>query len=612
MRWLLTGLLLLLGSVCVAADAPSPVAPSLCSDAAGTPRCKAPAKDLKAAQQSFSRGLKLEQAKNPDEAFVEFDAAARLIPQNVEYLTAREIVRQQVVALHMERGNNNLQDGRQAEALAEFRIALSMDPQNEFAQQRLRDALGPGLIHTSGSPQLVASADAVAPQPQAGHHDFHYRGDSRGLITAVASSYGLTVIFDDMFPSRRVRFDLEDVDFPTAMQTAEAVTKSFTVALDEKTLFATLDTPENHRQYDRMGLRSFYIPGGSTPQELNEILNALRSLFELRFVSLNAASSTITVRGTQGTLEAATKFLETLDSSRAEVMLDIQVFEVGHSYARNIGLHIPSEFKLFNIPAGALAALGGLSIQDLINQLVSSGGINQAGNEAIAALLAQLQSQQGSIFSQPVATFGGGITLMGLSLDQLRASLSLNESSVRTLDHITLRASQDKEATLKIGSRYPILNASFAPIFNSKAISQVLQNNSFTAPFPSINYEDLGLTVKAKPAIHGTSDITLQLELQFRTLGTASLNGVPVISNREYKGGIALKEGEPAVVAGMVTRDDQKSLSGLPAFSRIPGLRLLTAENSKQEEDSELLIVITPYVVRDRDRGETPEIWLGK
>jgi general secretion pathway protein D len=522
------------------------------------------------------------------------------------------MVRQQVVALHLERGNNNLQEGRQAEALAEFRIALNMDPQNEFAQQRLRDALGPGLIHTSGLPQLVASADAVAVQPQAGHHDFHYRGDSRGLLNTIASSYGLTVIFDDAFPSRRVRFDLEDVDFPKAMQTAEAVTKSLTVALDEKTLFATLDTPENHRQFDRMGLRSFYIPGGSTPQELNEIMNALRSLFELRFVSLHAASSTITVRGPQGTLEAATQFLETLDSSRAEVMLDIQVFEVDHSYARNIGLHIPNEFKLFNIPAGALAALGGQSIQDLINQLVSSGGINQAGNEAIAALLAQLQSQQGSIFSQPLANFGGGITLMGLTLDQLHSILSLNESSVKTLEHITLRASQEKEATLKIGARYPILNASFAPIFNSQAISQVIQNQSFTAPFPSINYEDLGLTLKAKPAIHGTADVSLQLEIQFRTLGTASLNGVPVIANREYKGGIALKEGEPAVVAGMVTRDDQRSLSGLPAFSRIPGLRLLTAENSKQEDDSELLIVITPYVVRSRDGGEPPEIWLGK
>jgi general secretion pathway protein D len=612
MRWLQTGILLLLGGVCFAADAPSPVGPSLCSDAAGTPRCKAPAKDLKAARQAFSRGMKLEQSKSVDEAFVEFEEAARLIPQNTEYMTAREMVRQQVVALHLERGNNNLQEGRQAEALAEFRIALNMDPENEFVQQRLGDALGPGLVHTSATPLLVASADAVAAQPGAGLHDFHYRGDSRGLITAVASSYGLTVIFDDTFPSRKVRLDLSDADFATAMQTAEQVTKSFSVALDEKTLFATLNTPENHRQYDRMGLRSFYIPGGNTPQELNEIMNALRSLFDLRFVSLNAASSTITVRGPQGTLEAATQFLETLDSSRAEVMLDINVFEVDHSYARNIGLHIPSEFKLFSIPLGALAALGGQSIQDLINQLVSSGGINQAGNASIAALLAQLQNQQGSIFAQPLATFGGGITLMGLSLDQLRATLSLNESSVKTLEHVTLRASQDKDATLKIGSRYPILNASFAPIFNSQAISQVLQNQSFTAPFPSVSYEDLGLTVKVKPQVHGTSDVSMQLEMQFRTLGTTTLNGVPVISNREYKGGIALKEGEPAVIAGMVSKDDEKSLSGLPALSRIPGLRLLTAENSKQENDSEILIVITPYVVRARDGGETPEIWLGK
>ncbi len=612
MRWLRTGILMLLGGVCVAADGTSPVAPSLCSDAAGAPRCKAPAKDLKAARQAFSRGLKLEQSKSVDEAFIEFEQASLLIPQNTEYLTAREMVRQQVVALHMERGNNNLQEGRQAEALAEFRIALNMDPQNAFAQQRLRDALGPGLVHTSAAPQMVASVDAVAAQPGAGLHEFHYRGDSRGLITAVASSYGLTVIFDDTFPSRRVRLDLSDADFATAMQTAEQLTKSFSVALDETTLFATINTPENHRQYDRMGMRSFYIPGGSTPQELNELMNAMRSLFELRFVNVNAAASTITVRGAQGTLEAVTQFLGTMDASRAEVMLDIQVFEVAHSYARNIGLHIPSEFKLFNIPAGALAALGGQSIQDLINQLVASGGINQAGNDSIAALLAQLQSQQGSIFAQPLATFGGGITLMGLSLDQLRATLSLNESSVKTLEHVTLRASQDKEATLKIGSRYPILNASFAPIFNTPAISNVIQNQSFTAPFPSVSYEDIGLTVKAKPTVHGTADVSLQLEMQFRTLGTVSLNGVPVISNREYKGGIALKEGEPAVIAGMVSKDDEKSLSGLPGFSRIPGLRLLTAENSKQESDSEILIVITPYVVRAKDGGDPPEIWLGK
>ena len=609
MRSLFTGIVLLSAAVCPAADV---VSPSACSDTAGAPVCKAASKDLKAARQAFSRGLKFQHSKNLDEAFSEFEEASRLVPQNVEYLTAREMLRQQLVASHLEQGNDHLQNDHQVEALADFRLALQLDPQNDFAQQRLRDAVGPLPVRTVGTPELIASIDALAAKPKEERHDFHYRGDSRGLITAIATSFGLTVIFDDAFPNRRVHFDVEDVDFPTAMRAAESVTKSFAVPLDEKVLFATLDSPENHRLYDRMGMRSFYIPGGASAPELNELLNSLRSLFELRFASLNVASSVITVRGPQGILEAASQYLDTLDSGRPEVLLDVKVYEIDHSFARSIGVHIPNDFRLFNIPLAALLALSGQNIQDLINQLIASGGINQAGNEAIQALLAQLQSQQGSIFSQPVATFGGGSTLFGLTLDQLRAGLSLNESSVRALQHMTLRASQEKEATFKLGSRYPIINASFSPAFNNAAIAKVIGNNSFTAPFPSFNYEDLGLTVKVKPSVHGTSDVSMQLEILFRTLAGASLNGVPVIANREYKGGIALKEGEPAVVAGMVTKTEQKSLSGLPGFSRVPGLKTLAAESFKQEEDNELLIVITPYVVRGPEGRETPEIWLSK
>jgi type II secretory pathway component GspD/PulD (secretin) len=496
------------------------------------------------------------------------------------------------------------------EALAEFRTALNLDPQNEFAQQRLLDALGPVPVQTAGAPQVVASAEGLTAKPIDGHHDIHYRGDSRGLLTAVATSYGLKVVFDDNFPSRRVRFDVENADFATAMQAASAVTKTFSVALDDTVLFAFADTPDNHRLYDRMGMRSFYVPGGNPAQELNELMNSLRTLFEFKFASLNAASSTITLRGPKAALEAATQFLGQLNSPRPEVMLDLKVFQVSHTYMRNIGIHVPNQFKLFNIPASALAALGGQNIQDIINQLISSGGINQAGNQTIAALLAQLQGQQNSIFSQPLATFGGGLTLMGLSLDQLSAALSMNESSVRSLDHVHLRASQEKEATFKLGSRYPILNASFAPVFNNPAISQAIGNQSFTSAFPSVNYEDIGLTLKAKPLVHNNSDVALELEVQFRTLGSTSANGIPVILNREYKGGILLKEGEPAVVAGMITASDQRSLTGLPAFSKIPGLGALTSQQSKQEEDDELLILITPYVVRGSERTEAPEIWL--
>ena len=603
---------MLLAGVCLATDSP-PAVPSLCSNSAGAPACRGPAKDLKAARKAFARGLKLEKSQNLEEAFYEFEEASRLVPQNVEYVTAREITRQHLAGMHLERGNRDLLDGRQVEALAEFRTALTLDPQNEFAQQRISDALGPAPVHTAASPQVVASADALTAKPIDGHHDIHYRGDSRGLVTAVAANYGLTVVFDDTFPSRRVRFDIENADFGTAMQAASAVTKSFSVALEDTVLFACADTPDNHRLYDRMGMRSFYIQGSNSAQDLNELMTLLRTLFEFKFVSLNAASSTITVRGPQAALEAATQFLGQLNSPRPEVMFDLKVFQVSHTYMSNIGLHVPNNFHLFNIPAAALAALGGgQNIQTLINQLIASGGINQAGNQTISALLAQLQGQQNSIFSQPLATFGGGLTLMGLSLDQLSAALTMNESSVRQLEHVQLRASQDKDATFKLGSRYPILNASFAPIYNSSAISQVLGNQSYAAAFPSVNYEDIGLTLKAKPLVHNNSDVALELEIQFRTLGTTNTNGIPDILNREYKGGILLKEGEPAVVAGMITASDQRSLSGLPALSTIPGLGVLTSQTSKQEEDDELLILITPYVVRSPERTEAPEIWMGK
>jgi general secretion pathway protein D len=611
-------------AVCFAADTPTAAtepsaAPSvplpLCSNSGGAPRCHGPSKDLKAARQAFARGLKLEKSKgdnpqNLDEAFYEFQEAARLVPQNVEYLTAREFTRQHLAGLHLQHGNDDLLSGQPVEALAEFRAALNLDPQNEFAQQRIRDALGPVTVHTAERPQVVGSSNSITAQPIDALHDFHYRGDSKGLITAVATSYGLTVIFDDGFPSRRVNFELQNADFATALRAASAVTKSFSVALDDKVLFTAVDNPENHRVYDRMGLRSFYIPGNNSPQDLNELLNSLRTLFEFKLVSLNSAASTITLRGPKASLEAATEFLGQLNGERPEVMLDLQVFQVDHSYMSNIGLHVPDTFNLYNIPVAALAGLAGQNIQSLINQLIASGGINQAGNTTISALLAQLQSQQNSIFSQPLATFGGGLTFMGLSLDQLSAALTMNESSVRQIDHVQLRASQDKDATFKLGQRYPILNASFAPIYNNAAIASVVGNQSYAAPFPSVNYEDIGLTLKAKPLVHNNSDIALELEIQFRTLGTVSSNGIPDILNREYKGGILVKDGEPAVVAGMITDSDARTLSGLPAISTVPGLGLLTSQRTKQEEHDELLILITPHVVRSPDRPEAPEIWL--
>jgi len=337
----------------------------------------------------------------------------------------------------------------------------------------------------------------------------------------------------------------------------------------------------------------------------------LRTLFELKFIVSEAQTSTIIVRAPQNILEPATRFMEELGSGHPQVMLDVRVYEVSRTLVDNFGLHIPNQFNLYNIPIAALGLTlaGGQSIQDLINQLIASGGINQANSSALSALLAQLGGGGSSIFSQPLATFGNGMTLMGVSLGTLSATLSRNEGYLQSLQHVTLRAAQGKDATINLGSRYPIVNATFAPIFNTAAISQAIQNNSFIAPVPSFTYEDLGLTLKVKPAIHGESDVSLTVDLKVRSLSGASVNGQPVIGNREYSGSINVKNEQSAVVAGEITSTEQRSLSGVPGIGQFPVLSRAVTSNTKEKDADEFLVVITPHII---SLSETPssEIWM--
>jgi general secretion pathway protein D len=596
-----------------AADQPESVLTLPCTQPAGSKSCDPSKDDLKKAETAFASALKLEKQKHIDEAYEEFDVAARLVPRNVNYLTALAVAREELVSEHLKKGNDDLAQGRQIEAQAEFRGALDLDPDNQFARERMQDSLHEWAPKGSANLSVVQNSPELRVMPSEEKHTFHFRGDSHQLLTQVASAYGIAAELDDSVPTHHVHFDVDDVDFYTAMQAAGDVTGTFWTPLAEKQILVAKESPENHRLFDRMAMRTFVLSSATTPQEVQEFTNLLRVIFEIRFVQPQAQSGTLVVRAPMRTLDAATEFLEGFGKSRPQVMLDIQVFEIDHQLTRTIGLHIPDNFNLFNIPAAALlaatAGLGGQNIQSLINQLISGGGINQASSTALSGLLAQLQGQQNSIFSQPLATFGGGLTLMGLSLDMLQAQLSLNESWVRLLDHATLRAGQGQDADFKLGQRYPIINASFAPIFNTAAIAQVLGNGSFQAPIPSFTYEDLGLDIKAKPVISNNSTVNLQLEMQLRNLAGQSLNGVPVIANREYKGSISLLDGEQAVVASSVTLSEMLTITGVPGLGSIPILGKLASTNSKTAEQDEILIVMTPHIV-SLEPGQSTEVWL--
>jgi general secretion pathway protein D len=572
--------------------------------------CEAPAKDLRRASAAYWQGVKRSE-KDLAGAYQEFTEAARLVPGNLDYANARELARTALVRERMESGNRLLAGGRQVEAVAEFRAALELDAANPFAQQRLMDALGDDAPRLSRGLRLVERSDPVELLPQPGHQDFHYRGDARGLYEMIARSFGIRASFDQSFTARPVRFDVERVDFAKAMELAGMVSKSFWVPLSENEVVVAADTTDNHRQLDRMSLRSFYVTEASSPQELNDIAGMLRGVFDMRLVTVNASKNLVTVRAPRPTLDAAAEFLNQFSQAGPqEVMLDVQTFEIDRSVLRNLGIQLPLEYNIINLSQAAALFASQPNIQQLINQLIASGGINQANSTALQALLAQLQQQQlNPLLSTPFATFGGGITLTGVTIPSAIAKFQFNSSSVKTLEHVTLRAIQGKAASMLVGTRYPILNATFAPIFNAPAIAQSIQTNTFQAAFPSFSYEDLGLKVKATPSVHGESDVTLDLETEIRSLTGQAFNDVPVISQRSYKSTITVKNGETAVVVGYINHSEQNSLSGLPGLGAIPGVGLLASTQNKTTDDDEFLLIITPHILQ-LPAAESQAVWL--
>ncbi len=556
-------------------------------------------RELKEAARLFKAGVKLKDKGKLDEAFKKFERASELAPRNVSYLTARELARQELVMDALKKGNRAMLDNKEIDAMADFRKALEYDPTNDYALQRLRDSMPDDSALSSHTMRAWEQSTPIELQPSDAHHDFSFRGNVQTLLTQVAQAYGITAIFDSSVQQKRVRFEIQDVNFATAMEAATAVTKTFWTPLSSKQIMFAADTTENRRTFSRMTLRTFYLPDVQNDRELTEMSNSLRVLFNLRFITVDKAASTISVRGEGPAVEAVSRVLESLTSGRPEVMLDVRVYEIGYSFLRQIGTTPPSQFTMFNISPALIASLGA-NAQNLINQLIASGGINSANSQSISALLAQLQnSSQNSLLSTPFATFGGGLTTFGVSGGTgATFTLSLNTSDIRSLDHVLMRASQNDAATMKLGQRYPIVNATFAPIYNTSAIASVIGNQSYIAPFPSFQFEDLGLSLKATPVIHADRDVSLKLEMQVRSLGSQNVNGIPIINNREYSGYITLKNGESGVVAGLVTKDDIRSMAGLPFLAKVPALTYAAAQSTKNVTEDELMVVITPHILR--------------
>lgn len=143
-------------------------------------------------------------------------------------------------------------------------------------------------------------------------------------------------------------------------------------------------------------------------------------------------------------------------------------------------------------------------------------------------------------------------------------------------------------------------------------ISSSLNNASAAqTAYPSAEYEDLGLKVKATPRLHGNDEVTLDLAFDIRSLAGSSLNGIPILSNRTIEQTIRLRENETSIISGIIQSDEARTVSGLPWTSTSPGIGLLTGENTSDHTESEMVIIVTPRALRFPPHS-VPAIYAGR
>jgi type II secretory pathway component GspD/PulD (secretin) len=123
-----------------------------------------------------------------------------------------------------------------------------------------------------------------------------------------------------------------------------------------------------------------------------------------------------------------------------------------------------------------------------------------------------------------------------------------------------------------------------------------------------VEYQDLGLTLKATPKVMRNNEVALTIDMKINALSGSSINGNPILNNRAYSGVVTLREGEAVVVASELDKSESRAVSGTPGISEIPGLNNLTGKDT-QKNYATLLIVMTPHVIRGpQAAGHSPRM----
>jgi type II secretory pathway component GspD/PulD (secretin) len=291
----------------------------------------------------------------------------------------------------------------------------------------------------------------------------------------------------------------------------------------------------------------------------------------------------MTLHADQETLRLAGQLIDLVKKPVPDLLFKISVYTIDQSHESNLGAQPPSTTKSFSILSEAQTLIS--DNQSIVNELISAGTVTSSDTLEIALILLAA-GYTTSNTKNGFVTYGGGETYMGMSFDSPSVNLSLTDSRLHRIAENTLRVADRQSATLRIGERYPVKVATIVT-YNYTGSSSSSSSSSWKATTtPSVQYEDLGLTLQLEPHLMGNGNLYLSLDWKNQSLTGNTVSDVPVLDSRQFSDAMIVPLHSAVLITGHVGRKSVGDTSGL------------SSNSDANRTDSELLITITPELAQ--------------
>jgi general secretion pathway protein D len=506
-----------------------------------------------------------EQQQDYDRAVVEYTKVLRADPANKEARLSLDRAKLRAALDHFNRGRRLSSAGKLEESLVELQLAAELNPGSSeiddaltAVRAQLRNKVA---VAREGKTQLETLIERsrdltpigldLPPDSRLPASLTFRDASSRDVYTALARFANINVVFDPQFRDQPVTIDLRNSSLEAALQSISATTRNFYRITAARTVTVVPDSPAKRREYEEEIVRTFYLSNA----DLKETVDLLRIVIDLRRLAPVAGTNAITIKDTPERVAAAGRVIAAIDKARPEVVIDVELLEVDRTRMRDYGLQIASP--------GSTGVEGSATVD---NELT----------------LRDLRSLTQS-----------GVFLT--NLPGLFYRLLKSDSNTRTLANPQLRTSEGMPAQARFGERVPVPVTIFSPIATGGVAQQ---------PITSFNYENIGVNIDITPRTHHDDEVTLALRIEVSSISGAGFGGLPTFGNRAINTVIRLRDGETNLLAGLIRDDERQVLSGIPGLSDLPIVGRLFAHNHKQTQETDIVMTLTPRIVRVLDLTE--------